>query len=246
MKNYRGQVKGIIINFPTPYAAGAPFTIVDQNKIGETKFTGNSQLPSSMKDFMFTPELLRLCEDLLARNYIPNGHQSTEIDDKKDIDIENEACRVTRLLSCPFLYVQSNVEDVAMTIRDTIEASSKLSLFGSGDDDDEGDNNNQNNNNDDYERGGGWAGRTYGPDMEVEDHDIVTPPLMTQRQERWNKLSSLKEKHSLLTEHGQQYRFNNGWLRQSPFHGVCKSETEVACEQSGKPVYRMMFTVRKS
>jgi len=99
LDQYPGRVRGVHINFPTPYALNAVLggsgdgTDDDEDDSGG----GNRQLPQDLDDFMVTGPLVALCRRVLAAT----GHTSD-----------------ASASSPPgYLLLQSNVEDVAVTTR---------------------------------------------------------------------------------------------------------------------------------
>lgn len=94
LADYAGPVQWVIINFPTPYRSDLLSVSAPALERG-----GNAQLPSDLSTFMVTAQVLELSRRLLL---LPSaGHRH-----------------------CPHqLYVQSNVEDVAVTIADMVKQS---------------------------------------------------------------------------------------------------------------------------
>ena len=93
---YSGTVDAIIINFPSPYKQSAlclDGVVVDK---------GNAQLPSTFEDFLVTDSIVELSKLVLQRN----SRLSSAVSSAK-----------------PFLLMQSNVEDVAITMKNVVERS---------------------------------------------------------------------------------------------------------------------------
>ena len=96
-----GAVVAIVINFPSPYQF--PTTI----DLAETfKCKGNSQLPSSLEDFLLTNSVVELSKQLMQGKKRCNSTTSEK----------------------PFILMQSNVEDVAITMKEIIERSGAFGI----------------------------------------------------------------------------------------------------------------------
>jgi hypothetical protein len=130
LEQYQGPVCGVILNFPTPYHVSILEQLPGQDLAGESlkgmkdakegtvvgvidsgsgSGSGNDQLPTSSDEFILTEKIVNKCRDVLTKPSLlsQQGAQSNILDGVKN----------------PFLFVQSNVEDVALTMRDTVERS---------------------------------------------------------------------------------------------------------------------------
>ena len=96
--NYVGSVEGIIVNFPSPYKL---------NLEGSSSYTGNTQLPSNLNDFLLTDDVVELSR-LLLQNRSDNSFPTHP--------------------SRRFLLLQSNVEDVAITMKAIVERSKAFDI----------------------------------------------------------------------------------------------------------------------
>ena len=111
-QTYDGPVKIISCLFPTPYSPNLFLNITeDCNKsevlqnsstgvvLASKRLRGNSQLPTTMKDFIFTPELVKKAHILLSRYN-------------------------TKEKELRYLYIASNCADVADTMHNIITSTS--------------------------------------------------------------------------------------------------------------------------
>ena len=206
-REYPGPCALVAVQFPTPFKlrlgsaeAGSQTAQEPEDGGGEEGDDeeedggggGNRQLPDT-DEFMVGPHLLRRAEALLRP-------------------------RATYPPPAPgLLYVQSNVEDVAVWMRQAVEdhtglrppsRAARLLAFSHGQAEAEGMD---------------WAAR---PEPEA---------ALTLRQKRW-----LDGSPQAPRAHGP------GWLAGSPLPACAHSETEVMCIAKGKTVYRVLFECQAS
>lgn len=93
-ESYLGPVKWIFIQFPTPYSQSLMNSFFNTSVL-EGKSVGNSQLAQSLDEFLFSPDLLEIIVDCL--------------NEKGCVDNSG-------------IFFQTNVEDVAIVVREIIEA----------------------------------------------------------------------------------------------------------------------------
>ena len=166
---------------------------------------GNMQLPG-LADFMVSPQLLSAAERLLRRGGL--GATEGELADGE---------------SKGRLYLQSNVEDVAVWMRQEVEAHTGMRAptaevqAGLG-----------------LLRGAGDAGELVAWAGGVDGTDGVGEGVLTVRQQRW--LASFAHGHS-----SPPRARGAGWLAANPLPACAHTETEVACALEGKSVYRVLF-----
>jgi SAM-dependent methyltransferase len=217
LDQYPGRVRGVHINFPTPYALNAVLggsgdsgdsdggdgdgTDDDDDDSGG----GNRQLPQDLDDFMVTGPLVALCRRVLAAA----GHT-------------NDASP-----SSPpgYLLLQSNVEDVAVTTRRAVlrhgvgpEGRHSFVLPTDADVD-----------------------ALFGPGLTTCTEPPAPPasPIAPQaggvtlqrRAQRW-------------VDAGGERAAGAGWYSRRVLPPGARTETEAMCEMERKPVYRTVIVVK--
>jgi hypothetical protein len=155
-KDYLGSVECILINFPTPYQFGAEIKTDDASKnnvtsvsgIGQKtkgergvgkesvtdKLPGNAQLPNDLRDFMVTHNIIDLCKQILQKND-SSGSRFIQVKDNLDNNDmnhgENYDKSINDILQREFrkyLLIQTNVEDVAITLKNMVISNSSIGL----------------------------------------------------------------------------------------------------------------------
>ena len=267
LNNYPGAVTTVLINFPTPYNI-ALLSNGDNVEMLESKeekeeggegggaieptdrdlqrsATGNAQLPDRLDHFM--------CNKILVGKILEIFRSKRPVD-----------------TSIPQLvYVQSNVEDVAVTMRDVILTCEARTQSRSGEDRD---------SRGQLPEGGFYLPRSA-EDVEMYAADVLFAPTSRRmeratvgglsdtdspidwvcsegsgmdretyslRDKKWiEMLSSQPDSASSGANHPHNRRaFGRGWLNRSPF-ALTKTETEAYCEQMGKRVHRSVFVFGK-
>lgn len=234
--NYPGPVVWISVNFPTPYSQRLLPYVFDLNLYVKSKMmlptsdhlkscelksldlVGNSQLPESIDDFMATPQLFRKCALLFERQ-----------------------------LDSPilgFLYLQSNVEDVALTMKTFVDFLSlkdiediSVTPFS--------------------ELNYPWERDQKGKFRWIENsgHSITPTELLSlwtinaNDTEEWATIETATNNHSKRQEIwlslGAQHSFRtvgNGWWKGSPLPSKARTETEAVCSYQQKPIHRIVFS----
>lgn len=249
-KGYSGPIEGIMINFPTPYQFGAedhinnktsdifPEQTEDSIKSDDTKNVeeegkepiggSNTQLPKDMKDFMVTPKVIELCRQIFERNLKPLLADH----DSGDIDFINDDNFIIQPIY-PYLLIQTNVEDVAVTIKNLVTDS----YF--------------------YDLSGGFTLRTSPNNIQNIRHswkavdsvrssadDSTIDDFIDFFGERENDILIQKRVANWIKIGGERAR-GNGWLRSSPLPPEGRTETEAMCVHEKKPVHRIMFLYEK-
>jgi SAM-dependent methyltransferase len=255
-KEYSGPIEGIMINFPTPYQFGADDHITnktsdirseqteDSIKSDDTKNVdedkkepiggSNTQLPKDMKDFMVTPKVIELCRQIFERNLKPLlADLSGKYDhDRGDIDFINNNNFMIQSIY-PYLLIQTNVEDVAVTIKNLVTDSWCYDLSG-GFSLRTSPNNIQNIRH-------SWKSvdsvSSYADDSTIDDStnfigERENDNLIQKRVTNWINLG------------GERAR-GHGWLKSSPLPPEGRTETEAMCAHEKKPVHRIMFLYEK-
>ena len=162
---------------------------------GSANINGNSQLPGDNDAFMVNDRIVRMAVEAMRRR--PGG----------------------------FLYLQSNVEDVAVAMRRRIEVAARGVLVPHVPADDAVD--------DQHTHHTATAGSTTRP-AAVETAEAAAETLNL-RQKR------LAEAASCGGSIAECVATGSGWLKHSPMPRRARTETEVAYATDGKPVYRVLF-----
>ena len=264
LNNYPGSVSTILINFPTPYNLALLLneepeemvaakeegsldddTTEENHRESKPGATGNAQLPERLDYFMCNKELVCKIKEIFRS--------------KRNLDA-----------SIPqLMYVQSNVEDVAVTMRDVILKRETLTQpSSSGDTDDS-------SHQIDSSAHDGFHLPSSAEDAEMYVADVLFNSITrgkrecamsdsgaaidwvrreesdsnrakySLRDQKWAELllsqppPSIPHHSSNIPVHGRR-AFGRGWLSRSPFPQT-KTETEAYCEQMGKRVHRILF-----
>lgn len=239
-QQYTGPVLWVSINFPTPYRQTMMPDMLHKYSLSAAENSSddcsatlpapeqapcNSQLPSLISDFMVTSEMFQLIEDLVCSSFNKHSHQKS------------------------YLYLQSNVQDVAIVmngmlldhhVRQHGSASPKLSL-----------------ESETAASGASFFGSdaavcSISPSKKRKLED--SPVSSSKRQLLWaaqGGKTTLKGFTTGSSQAGQTAVSSTAlvlqesadfWLEQSPLPILAKTETEVMCKFSNKPVFRQLFS----
>lgn len=199
-KEYPGPCALIAAQFPTPFRlqdelAQGQQEEEDNDEDSDSEGGGNSQLPD-LSEFMVGPELLRRAERLLLR--------------------PRRTTTPTPAAS-GLLYLQSNVEDVAVGMRHSVETATGL-------------------------RAPQRALRLLIPaNGQLAEADEGEKEIEWARPEPNAALRTLRQQRWLAANPQAQRAHGPGWLAESPLPACGYSETEVMCRVEGKTVYRVLF-----
>ena len=214
LKEYPGGVHTFFIQFPTPYRIQEFSKTLEQNSDSTTSSGGsksgsgsgsgggNTQLPN-MEDFMVTPWLLCSMEELLVSS-----------NDK--------------VLGDGGIYIQSNAEDVAVTMEHLIEQHCPLLCRRNGE--------SNNANPIDEDRSS----------LPVKPVDVVT---------RHSKYLQMIKDHTLNGSTTSGIASTLSWMRATGPHWLTTSpyaanggltETEAMCQLEQKPLYRQFWGKKPS
>jgi SAM-dependent methyltransferase len=243
--DYPGPIIWVNINFPTPYSQRLLPRVAEMQSFvqkkrrestshlpspppadhsGSRNGVGNSQLPESLNDFMVSPNLIKTCALLFERP-------------------------TTRPL-VGFLYLQSNAEDVALTMRSFVDSLSlhcdevpnsfpELKLIGSeltgrftcvG--------------TDESLITSTMVSTLWNSDYPQGDGSVwVTPDAViardSKRQEMWAEL--VAGSHPEGDSTASLRAVGKGWWKESPLPDRAQTETEAVCSYRGKPIHRILF-----
>ena len=223
IKHYLGPVMLALINFPTPYNLASTFSAdeialaddVDEEdradgEDDDTPVTGNGQLPESMDDFM--------CNEIL-------------VDKVKELFKTKAGTSDMPQL----LFIQSNVEDVAVTMRNIILREGMDVCFAVPSSAQEAFRLAEEVLSQGRERKNGIS------EKEEEDISWVSeeqdPYSLSLRDKKWLEWRRIDDTDGNL----EGIRaLGKGWLTRNPFIDS-RTETEVHCAYFGKRVHRMLF-----
>ena len=246
VQKYVGSIHLISINFPTPYRQIMIPEMIQKYSLsccgdkvemeGEAVSSSssevvscNSQLPSSISDFMVTSEVYQRIEYLFCSS-LKNKSQKT------------------------YLYMQSNVQDVAIVMNGMLHtylqnsqvAQESLTVLSETSDCFD-----SSEKKDTKKRKHEDVGETPAPPSKRKSlwnekggkaslGGYVT--VSADNSEHINGDNVLTQKKTKFIES------SDFWLEESPLPGLAKTETEVMCKFNGKPVYRQLFsfTTRRS
>ena len=202
--SYPGPVVFISINFPTPFSQ----SLLDI-KADEDLSNGNTQLPSSFEDFMVTNQVIDLCGEI----FDSAGEHSSN----------TKSCPV----NLPGFFIQSNIEDIAVKIKQSVESSSYFKKTG--------------------EKKGFFI-------PEINEFDQIwktnTPDniIKSNNIEHWDIAPSIckSRRQMIWSESGRERPYGRGWLPFSILPKTVKSETEAECLINGKPIHRIFFGFTKN
>ena len=124
LQEYEGPVECVLINFPTPYQFGVDSQSADEVSQYQYQYQGNSQLPTDMSDFMVTPSVIEQCRKLLEKSFVYPAtvadplNSTNTIDDSRSIEGNKRNTDIDQLSK--YLLIQTNVEDVAVTMKNIV------------------------------------------------------------------------------------------------------------------------------
>ena len=260
IREYQGPVECVLINFPTPYRFGIEnpssqsniTSGVDRNNIYEISDipAGNSQLPN-LSDFMVSPLVIELSRQTLNKKQTFKRIQSNRLHDDH-----------MTAYSEKYIIIQSNVEDVAVTMQNIVKESPQ------------------------YNEPGGFYMPTdclqltqisknwnYSSDKDLsfltDSHAEMALDTSCQdldKEDNLNVFIDIDESSSdssatsdnaqeskLLQKRAEKWILSGGarargpgWLSASPLPSVARTETEAMCEHYGKAVHRTLFFLKES
>ena len=240
VNKYKGPIHLVSINFPTPYRQDmipgmiqkyflSPSNEGMKSNLSTTNQFGtscNSQLPSDMSDFMVTSEVLNWIEVLFERSLVDSDQT-------------------------PFLYMQSNVQDVAVVMNEMwhhhvrkscLIPKSMLVLS-------------ETKAIHEICNGGVKENTTsHCGKRKTSENDDLNPP---KRQSRWVECGGktsiggyayLSQEGSVANTCTLPVLVEDGdfWLEKSPLPSFARTETEVMCKFYDKPIYRQLFSFHKT
>jgi SAM-dependent methyltransferase len=269
LKEYIGPVECVLINFPTPYQFGADSHIADD----VSQYQGNSQLPTDMTEFMVTPSVIEQCRQLLERRAVgPVSTAEDLINSANTIgggdSIEGNERSIDTVPLVKYLLIQTNVEDVAVTMKNIVCNSSN---FG----EDRGlfipdsslitDHIEASWNEDQVMTSDSSADRV----VYTAKNDMVTSAMEGEGDRLENTVDDEKTVEFGRTEDladlepegaedsiilqkravkwilsGGERARGSGWLKVSPLPRAGRTETEAMCDLNKKPVHRLLFAMR--
>jgi hypothetical protein len=223
--SYRGFVKVITINFPTPYRYelvndywkqfGISNDSNNNNKNNldndndndkDIDLDGNRELPRSLDDFMVSTKTLNIISKLNDNKYDNNDYDSNDKynDNNNDYDNDNNNDNDNSKI---YVYIQSNVEDVAVYMHHIFMNNGNFTVP----------NSNQ-----------------IPAIFQIHDSDS-----------KYNDDSLVITKRSILYHStGFPKSGGEGWLRKSPFSRSF-SETEMQYDYDNKKIYRFILATNK-
>jgi hypothetical protein len=250
VRNYSGAVHWVSINFPTPYrqamipemiqeysllssAAGEDMIQKSASTTPAAEVSCNSQLPSLISDFMVTSEVFQVIESIFCSSLKIKGHKS-------------------------FLYLQSNVQDVAIVMNGMLHAYLQGSREGSPSSHHHLSIISEKSTCFSSEIGGGACVALSS--TKKRKHQVLAgaaPPVMpSKRQLLWSEKGGKTSLGGFITLHTPEsndthpsqssdskfVESSEFWLEESPLPHLAKTETEVMCKYSNKPVYRQLYS----
>ena len=227
----------IHVNFPTPYHFEA-LSDIDNESIS----IGNKQLPKEMSTFMFTPKIVELCRLVLNRHCIKrtrsndNNEVSMGIKSKGDDNVK----RTEDVHG--YLLIQSNVEDVACTMKNMVLSHTRQhcdeKVYDGNDfilpDDNLLQHMFEYLTDDDKDISENKSTETT-TTTATDEKDDGKDYMIQKRTSRW------------IASGGERAEGpHNGWI---PHHRrllppYARTETEAMCNVFGKPVHRIVFAIR--
>jgi SAM-dependent methyltransferase len=249
---YPGPVIWININFPTPYSqrllqyvAGMQSFVQSKKKMTTPDGTvsplvtdslpslpttiGNSQLPESLNEFMVSPHLFKKCALVFERQ--------------------------TNRPFLGFIYLQSNAEDVALTMRTFVDslhlkesdASAsipfpELSITSS---EDKLTGRYRCVDSAESSVSPAMISALWSSDVDASNSTWATPETAitngSKRQELWSELFPVTNESKALFR-----AVGNGWWGHSPLPKKAQTETEAVCDYQQKPIHRIVFSYADS
>jgi hypothetical protein len=258
VREYQGPVECVLINFPTPYRFGTDSVQLYLNTTSEgdaegvskgANISGNSQLPN-LSDFMVSPLVIELCRKALNKKQVLNTtHSSATNDDQETTN------------SAKYIIIQSNVEDVAITMQKSVTESLLFNESGGFYVPTDMSQLNQISKNWNYSP---VKDLNFLPDSSLESVSDVASQDRRDPDHLDNTIgineSSLED--SALSENAQESQllqkraekwilsggaraWGTGWLTASPLPRVARTETEAMCEHHNRPVHRFLFLLKE-
>eukprot|EP00607_Mallomonas_marina_P010821 CAMPEP_0182421666 /NCGR_PEP_ID=MMETSP1167-20130531/7111_1 /TAXON_ID=2988 /ORGANISM="Mallomonas Sp, Strain CCMP3275" /LENGTH=713 /DNA_ID=CAMNT_0024599015 /DNA_START=674 /DNA_END=2815 /DNA_ORIENTATION=+ len=247
-QEYPGPVCWVMLNFPTPYSSKLlelgdkeekrdKETVSDRTAVHsrieerESKLVrernkedcrGNSQLPEDLEDFMVTRSLLEKTLQLLQPKDNADLSKSCKIDDRKT----EQSDLYKQVSGC--LYLQSNVEDVAVTMRDVLlevihSRGYSVSLPSSSRD---------------IPWLPGWEDFRSDSKQAREEE-----ALWVSSEEIKTEGQTLSRRQRVWRAAGGTRAVGEGWLVRSPLPVYARTETEIMCQLNQKDVHRILYIV---
>lgn len=159
-------------------------SLVIKNDKNIDAIKGNKQLPRSFETFLVTPTLIMLTEKLFCRN----------------VDIQG------------ILFLQSNVEDVATTMKSIVQSSQNYGFLK------------------------GFS--MLSPDTIFRNRFFLNSGAFGYLEMKSNRAM---KRQQMWIQQGGERPYGKEWLSESLLPTECRSETEVECLLNGKPVHRLAF-----
>jgi tRNA G46 methylase TrmB len=257
IREYQGPVECVLINFPTPYRFGTDSVPLYLNTTSEgdkgvsegANVSGNSQLPS-LNDFMVSPLVIELCRKALNKKQVLNSTHSSAI--SNDQEATNSA---------KYIIIQSNVEDVAITMQKGVTESLLFNESGGFYAPTDLSQLNQISKNWNYSP---VKDLNFLPDSSLEtvsdvasqdigdpDHLDNTININVSSLED-SALSDNAQESQLLQKRAEKWIMSGGarargtgWLTASPLPKVARTETDAMCEHYNRPVHRFLFLLKE-
>lgn len=255
IREYQGPIECVLINFPTPYRFKIDNPSVQSNitsgvsrsNIDEISDipAGNSQLPN-LSDFMVSPLVIELSRQALNKRQIFKSIQSNCTNDDH-----------TTTNSAKYIIIQSNVEDVAITMQNIVKQSPQYNELGGFYMPTDFSQLTQISKNWNYssEKDLSFLTDSYvekASDITYEDvdnkndiHDIIDRDESSPDS---SAISDNAQDSKLLQKRAEKWILSRGarargpgWLTASPLPSVARTETEAMCEHYGRPVHRTLF-----
>eukprot|EP01041_Mallomonas_annulata_P000840 gene840-1635_t len=230
---YRGPIAGVLIQFPTPYALDLPTENNSSNNNSNINPANNNDTESTKSDHQ---------QHTGKKDFKSGNVQLPGTDDNDNISSSFmvSSVLIKAALECISLdgviFIQSNVEDVAITIRNRIEHY--LTTTSTSDT-----NSSQyNNNNNELFQYKLLPGPYAMNDISTNSFTINSLSSSNESNNNNNANNMTVTKRMLLWRtHGGQAAFGHGWLERNPLPLSCRSETEASYMVDGKPVYRIAW-----
>ena len=256
VREYQGPVECVLINFPTPYRFGTDSVPLYLNTTSEGdadgvsegfNLSGNSQLPN-LSDFMVSPLVIELCRKALNKKQVLNTTHSSATNNYQET--KNSA---------KYIIIHSNVEDVAITIQQSVTESLLFNESGGFYVPMDLSQLNQISKSwnhspvTDLNFLSGFSHETIldvasqgmgdpnhldntidinGSSLEAPSDNVQESQLLQKRAEKW-----------ILS--GGARAWGTGWLTASPLPAVARTETEAMCEHYNRPIHRFLFLLKE-
>lgn len=253
IREYQGPVECVLINFPTPYRFGIDnpslqsntISGVDRNKMDEISDVpaGNSQLPN-LSDFMVSPLVIELSRQALNKKQLFDSIQS---------NCTNDDHKTT--YSEKYIIIQSNVEDVAITMQNIVKESQQYNEPGGFYIPTDYSQLTQVSKNWNYSSEKDLSFLTdshaeMASDMINDFHDITdideSSSVNSATSDNAQESKLLQKRAEKWISSGGARARGPGWLSASPLPSVARTETEAMCEHYGKAVHRTLFFLKES